>query len=85
MSLNDTLETRAGSHGLFSENTVVTQSVLRMLQRGRCWDELNDPQLEALHMIAHKMARIVCGDPNFADHWHDISGYSKLIEDMLKD
>ena len=34
-------------------------------------------------MICNKMARIVNGDPNYIENWHDISGYSTLIENSL--
>lgn len=40
-------------------------------------------QREALDMIFHKIGRIVCGDPNYADSWHDIAGYAKLVENRL--
>lgn len=29
-------------------------------------------------MILAKIARIVSGDPNHADHWDDIAGYALL-------
>lgn len=32
-------------------------------------------------MLAHKMHRIVNGDPFFFEHWHDMEGYTKLITD----
>lgn len=32
----------------------------------------------AIDMIAMKLARIVCGDPTYADHWRDIAGYAEL-------
>lgn len=35
-------------------------------------------QQEAVEMILHKIARIICGDPNHADHWDDIAGYAML-------
>ena len=34
-------------------------------------------------MILHKIGRILNGDPNYADSWHDIAGYAKLVEDEL--
>jgi hypothetical protein len=37
-------------------------------------------QREALDMILHKIARIVNGNPNETDHWHDIAGYATLVE-----
>lgn len=30
----------------------------------------------AIKMILHKIARISCGDPSFADHWDDIAWYA---------
>ena len=39
---------------------------------------------EALFMIAHKIGRIVNGDPWYADSWVDIAGYAKLVADRLE-
>lgn len=41
-------------------------------------------QIEALHMICHKIGRIVNGDPNYIDSWIDIAGYAKLVSDRLE-
>lgn len=46
--------------------------------------ELPDTHLEALDMICHKIARILAGDPNEPDHWHDIAGYATLVEKEIK-
>jgi len=46
--------------------------------------ELAADQREALEMIAHKIARIINGDPNYADSWVDIAGYAKLVSDRLE-
>jgi hypothetical protein len=34
-------------------------------------------------MICHKLGRIAAGDIDYADSWHDIAGYAKLVEDRL--
>ena len=34
---------------------------------------------EALHMICVKLARLVCGNINHRDSWHDIAGYATLV------
>lgn len=39
---------------------------------------------EALEMIAHKIARICNGDPNYADNWVDIAGYATLVANRLE-
>lgn len=47
----------------------------------RAWEKLTVIQQESLDMIAHKIGRILAGDPDFRDHWDDIAGYAKLVAD----
>jgi hypothetical protein len=35
-------------------------------------------------MIAHKIGRIVNGDPDHVDSWVDIAGYAQLVADELQ-
>jgi uncharacterized protein (UPF0297 family) len=49
------------------------------------WKALADDQKEALEMTAHKIGRILNGDPNYIDSWTDIGGYIRLIEKRLMD
>lgn len=37
------------------------------------------PMRHSLIMICFKLARILAGDPDFADHWRDIAGYATLV------
>ncbi len=79
--IDDTLNNRGNTHGDFTQNSYISQRLKRIAYEhgGR----LNEMQAEALDMIFHKIARILAGDPNFKDHWHDIQGYAKLVEDRL--
>lgn len=82
--VTDTLTTREGQYGKFSDNARVAQEVSEVLRSGASWhSRLSYTQREALEMIAHKMARIVNGDPDYADSWHDIAGYATLVERSL--
>lgn len=47
------------------------------------WEYLDPVKRQALTVIADKIARILSGDPNYDDNWHDIQGYAKLAEDRL--
>jgi hypothetical protein len=47
------------------------------------WALLSASQKEALEMIAHKIGRILNGDPNYDDSWRDIAGYAELIVKQL--
>ena len=48
------------------------------------WAALSDDKKEALEMVAHKIGRILNGDPEYHDSWHDIIGYTKLVADTLE-
>ncbi len=77
------LEERGATHGDFTENARVSQEIMDVLQTAPSWDELSYVQREALHMFAHKMARIVGGNPNVQDHWDDIGGYARLASERI--
>lgn len=79
-----TLAERGPRHGpSYLVQSSVAVAIKEALARGVNWASLAADQREALEMQAVKMARIVSGDPNFPDHWHDIGGYAKLVEDRL--
>ena len=84
-TIEATLAERQAQYGCFEDVAFVTENIMATLSKVRT-NGLNDlpyPHRMALYMIASKMARIVNGDFNYRDNWHDISGYSKLIEDLL--
>jgi len=80
------LEERGTRYGKFTEHAAVTQK-LKFIMRthmGTRYERLDPDQQEALEMIAHKIGRIVNGDPNYHDSWADIAGYAKLVADRLE-
>lgn len=81
--INTTLGERGQRYGDFTKHAAVAQDIKRALFDCRARESLPAYQVEALEMIAHKMARIVNGDPNYHDSWHDIVGYAKLVADRL--
>ena len=83
MSVQQTLDERQATHGDFADHARATQMLKTVIQNQPGWKNLNAMQRESLDMIAHKMGRILAGNPSYADHWHDIQGYAKLIEDRL--
>jgi hypothetical protein len=83
-SVKDTLKQRAVTHGSFEDHAKCTQA-LKKAMRVKNWNMLSDQQKEALDMIAHKIGRVLSGDPNHQDHWHDIAGYSTLVESGLNE
>ena len=85
MSIQDTLEQRGSRYGEFAGHAVITQKIKRVMRSSLRWGEMGDDKQEALEMIAHKIGRILNGDPNYKDSWHDIVGYAKLVDDTLTD
>ena len=81
--ITDTLAERGNRYGAFPGHAKITQNLKRAMQDSPNWDHLTDQQREALEMVAHKIGRILNGDPNYHDSWHDIIGYTKLVADEL--
>jgi len=83
--IDETLQERQKLYGDFSGHAEISQGLKARMRASRGWHNLRAEQKEALEMIAHKIGRILNGDPNYADSWHDIAGYAKLIEDWIRD
>lgn len=79
------LEQRKSQHGDLLTQSTVSQGLKDAMRSTQKWDDLKADQKECLEMIVHKIARILAGDPNFVDHWDDISGYSILVANRLKE
>lgn len=77
------LAERGSRYGAFVGHARVTQHLKNVMFAHKIRQEFDDDMVEALEMIAHKIGRIVNGDPTYADSWHDIAGYAKLVADRL--
>ena len=82
-SIEKVLAERGKRYGEFVDHAFVTQSIKRAMVNSPNWKRLSDDMKESLEMIAHKMGRILNGDPEYIDSWTDIVGYAKLVEDYL--
>lgn len=81
--IDQTLTERGSRYGNFGEHARVTQAIKSAMIDSPNWASLAPDQREALEMIAHKAGRILNGDPDYHDSWHDIIGYTKLVADRL--
>jgi len=82
MSIDTTLAQRQETHGDFTENAEAAQMLKRTVKTFAT-QKLSVVQLEALDNICQKIARIITGNPNHSDSWHDIAGYATLAEDSI--
>ena len=77
------LDERAATYGSFEDVAGCAQEIKNAIRICNN-SELDDDQIEALDMIASKIARIVNGNPNHIDSWIDIAGYATLVADRLQ-
>jgi hypothetical protein len=82
-TIEATLAERGSRYGVFTGHAKITQDIKRAMTQGN-WCRLADDQKECLEMLAHKVGRILNGDPDYHDSWHDIVGYAKLVADRLQ-
>lgn len=73
------LAERKQTHGDYTEHAAITQLLKATIHTAPSWRRLTATQAETLDMIAHKIGRVLAGDPDFRDHWADIAGYAQLV------
>lgn len=81
--INNTLNERATSYGAFRDVARVSQGLKAAFRQTENWPELPYDAQEALDLIAVKVARILVGNPEVHDSWHDIAGYATLVADRI--
>jgi len=84
-SIVETLQDRGKLYGEFHYHAKITQNIKRAMADSPNWLTIGDDKREALEMVAHKIGRILNGDPEYRDSWHDIIGYAMLIEETLSE
>lgn len=83
MTIEQTLAERGNRYGDFADHAAIAQGLQDTIRTTHGWQRLDATKRQALTVIADKIARILSGDPEYADNWHDIQGYAKLVEDRL--
>lgn len=84
--VNDLVAGRTAQHKnfTFADRAKSAQFLKEALRDAPGWVLLTDSQKEALEMIAHKIARVIAGNPEHVDSWADIAGYAVLIQKELE-
>lgn len=83
-TITDILTERGSRYGSFDSHARITQALKDAMQREPGWARLTPSMRESLEMQAHKIGRILNGDPTYLDSWVDIVGYAQLVVDELK-
>jgi hypothetical protein len=82
-AIEATLAERGARYGRFVDHAVIAQDLQDVIRGTDGWKKLAADQKQALTVITDKIARMLNGDPDYVDNWHDISGYSQLVESRL--
>lgn len=82
--IDATLAERGKRYGKFTDHAEYSQYLQSIMRSSPNWGEMSADQREALTIIAHKIARMLSGDPNYRDNWHDVVGYAKLVDDRMQ-
>lgn len=83
-NIEDTLKERGSRYGGIEGNSNVTQELMKTLEAwGENFGQLSNVHKECIHMIFHKISRMVSGDVDYIDNVHDIVGYAQLLENYL--
>lgn len=77
--IDTTLAERGSRYGSFPEHARITQLLKDAMIVSPNWSNLAPDQKEALEMVAHKIGRILNGDPDYEDNVIDIIGYATLM------
>lgn len=85
MGVVATIKARHSTHGDFSEQSKFCMQLCELFISHPGWPLLDPEHKHALLMICVKMSRLMSGNPNVADHWHDIAGYAALVENKIND
>jgi hypothetical protein len=91
LKIDEILAARHHTHGSFQDVAETAQALKAIIHHSRSEPYLNglggsamSPRhLEALDLIATKLARICHGDPYQSDHWFDIEGYARLARERI--
>lgn len=83
--VSSTLGERGKRYGEFRDQAVYGDGINDVMLSSPNWTAMAPDQREALRIIANKIGRILNGDPDYSDSWHDIAGYATLVDKRLKE
>ena len=83
--INAILKERGKRYGAFEEHARIAQAIKTAMRDSPNWQGLSDDKRECLEMLAHKIGRILNGDPEYKDNFVDIAGYAQLVANVLSD
>lgn len=75
------LAERGATYGDFTTHAEISQAIKAVMAAAPGWARMLPHERETCEMIAHKLARLLNGNPHHEDSWRDIAGYATLSAD----
>ncbi len=72
---------RQTTHGSFEANAELSQNLKEILRSVEGWYRLTNIERESMDMICLKFSRILSGKSMERQHWEDVVGYARLVEE----
>ena len=85
LDIDDTLKQRGASYGNYVDQSVIAENLMREIEREKGWKKFPPTHRQATRVIVIKLARLLNGNPNHVDSWHDIAGYATLARNACED
>ena len=82
-NVEQVLAERGKNYGDYASKAQFIQNVKLLMRMSPSWFDMDADMRESMEMIAHKMGRVVYGNPAHKDNFLDIAGYAKLVADRL--
>lgn len=82
--LKRTMAERNSRYGDFKTQAKFGEAIRFVFEISPNWQKLSPSMRLSLLWISDKVSRILCGDFNYRDSWHDVAGYASLIERELQ-
>ena len=79
-----TLAERGARYGSFYDHATIAQGLQEVLLETPNWFKLQPDVRQMMIVITDKLARILNGDPEYLDNYHDIQGYARLVEARIQ-
>jgi hypothetical protein len=80
--VDKTLSERGSVYGEFKDISEIYNALKKVVDTNN--GKLSPIHKTALDMIMQKISRVLNGDPNYIDNWHDIAGYATLVVKELE-
>ena len=81
---DDNIRDKQAFNGSMADISQIAQALKFALRRGKNWDTLSMGAKEVLELMATRIARILSGDPNSAEHWNKLAALARAIGKPLE-